>query len=173
MLSEFVDMVHETAKNVMNGMHTAFPGEIVSFDPSTCRATIMPKMFFRIPSGGTLPYPNVSGVPVVIPQSAAQGTTIAFPIKPGDGCLVIVAEQSLDYWMYGINRDGNEGSDLGFDLTNAICIPGLFVTPNAALAKACAENAVVIQSPKVIVDGDLHVDGDLTVSGSYPYYDPN
>ena len=86
-----------------------------------------------------------------------QQATIAYPIKPDDGCIILVAEQSIDYWMYGQETD----TDLDFDLTNSICIPGLFVPANQVMKKACDENAIIadlkgtfvkIREPEIILD---------------------
>ena len=95
-----------------------------------------------------------------------QQATIAYPVKAGDGCLIIVAEQSIDYWLYGQETD----TDLDFDLTNSICIPGLFAKANPAMAEACNENAVVVdvKGTKVMVKaGSVQVEADtITLNGN-------
>jgi len=152
MLQEFVQSVTDTIQKELKGVHTVLPGTIVAFDPAKMVATVLPKAIFKKPNGEVLNYPQTTGVPVVIPQGAAQQATIAYPIKAGDSCLILYAEQSLDYWMYGQMTS----TELKFDLTNAICIPGLFTTPNEAVKKACAENAVVVDAKgtRVIVKQD-------------------
>ena len=171
MIQEFVQQVTDTIKGIANTMHTAIPGEIDSFDPAKCLAVVKPAMKFKKPDGTMIDYPKISGVPVVFPQSYGQKATIAYPVKPGDGCLIIVAEQSIDYWMYGQET----GTDLRFDLTNAICIPGIFNKPNALLTEACNKNAIIadlsgtkvtIQSGKVTVDAALvEINGNVKVNG--------
>jgi len=164
MLGEVVEQVKKTAQNVLNNAHTACPGTIVSFDPATGLATVLPTLQFEKPDGTTLDFPQISGVPVCIPQGSGQSATIAFPVKPGDGCLIVFAEQSLDRWLYGRRTDTN----LRFDLSNAMCIPGMFPRGNTALATACAQDAVVVQKGSVILavgaEG-VTVTGDLTVTG--------
>ncbi|WP_278941235.1 Gp138 family membrane-puncturing spike protein [Anaerotruncus colihominis] len=172
MMQEFVQQVNKTIKDSMNGMHTAFPGTIASFDPATGLATVLPSMKFKKPDGTTVEYPQITGVPVVFPQSMGQQATIAFPIKAGDGCLVIVAEQSIDLWMYGQETN----TDLAFDLTNSICIPGMFAKENAAMEDACAGNAVIVdvggtriavKAGSVQVDaGSITLNGNVTVKGN-------
>ncbi len=122
MMQEFVQEIQNTVQRGLRGIHTAMPGRIVSFDAAKGIATVKPAMKFKKPDGKTMDFPQVTGVPVVFPQGAGQGATIAFPVKPGDSCLLVVAEQSLDYWQYGQETS----TDLAFDMTNAICIPGLF-----------------------------------------------
>ena len=132
-------------------------------------------MKFKKPDGKTMDFPQVTGVPVVFPQGAGQGATIAFPVKPGDSCLLVVAEQSLDYWQYGQETS----TDLAFDMTNAICIPGLFAQGNPVVADACAQNAVIVdvKGTRLTVKGgsvtisapEVTVEGNLTVTGSLSY----
>jgi hypothetical protein len=178
MLQEFVQQITDTAREVVQGVHTAIPGTIVSFDPCTCLATVLPSMSYRKPSGDTVAYPQVTGVPVVFPQVYGQQATIAYPVNAGDGCLIIVAEQSIDLWMYGQETD----TDLSFDLSNSICIPGLFAKANPIMAEACGGNAIIvdvkgsrltvkenlvqIDTTKVQVNAsDTYINGNLTVSG--------
>jgi phage baseplate assembly protein gpV len=170
MMQEFVQQVSDTVKRGIRGIHTAMPGKVLAFDPGKCVATVQPVMKFKKPDGKTIDFPQITGVPVVFPQGAGQNATIAFPVKAGDGCLIVVAEQSLDYWQYGQETD----TDLAFDMTNAICVPGLFVQANAAVQAACAENAVVIKvggtvlkvgSDGVTITGKLTVSGEVTGNG--------
>lgn len=127
-------------------------------------------MKFKKPDGTTIDYPHITGVPVVIPQAMGQGATIAFPIKTGDGCLIVVAEQSIDFWLYGQETD----TDLDFDLSNSICIPGLFPYANPVLADACNSNSVIVDvrgtrlsvhSGMVEIIGNLSVRGSITAGG--------
>lgn len=165
MLNEFVQSVKDTVKESSGDMHTAFPGEIVSVDYATGTATVLPKIKLKTTNGGKIDFPQISGVPICIPQGSAQGTVIAYPVNPGDGCLLVIAEQSLDYWMYGRDTD----TDLAFDITNAMCIPGLFPKVSPILAEACSSNSVIISSGGAslrVGNGGVSVIGSLTVSGS-------
>lgn len=71
----------------------------------------------------------------------------------------MVAEQSLDYWQYGQETS----TDLAFDMTNAICIPGLFAQGNPVVADACAQNAVIVdvKGTRLTVKG-----GSVTISAA-------
>lgn len=172
MTQELIQQIVETAREVMNGIHTACPGKIVSYDSNTGLATVQPILKFVKPDGETMDYPPIPGVPVLMPQGNGQKATIAFPVKPDDGCLVIISEQSLDYWMYGQETSTN----LKYDLTNAVCIPGLFSPANPIVSEACKKDSIVIgvNSNKVYVGadgisikGDVKIDGALTVKGNF------
>lgn len=170
MMQEFVQQVMDNINGAIRCIHTAMPGKIISFDAAKCLAVVQPTMKFKKPDGTTMDFPQVTGVPVVFPQVMNQQATIAYPIKAGDGCLVIIAEQSIDYWMYGQETD----TDLAFDLSNAICIPGMFVPGNPTMKEACDNNAVIVNvsGTKLTVKGgliqmdaaDVVINGNLTVS---------
>lgn len=162
MMQELVNQVKKTAKKATEEMHTAVPATIKSYDSSTGLASVQPVAKFKKPNGETMDYPSISGVPVVFPQSA--NVTIAFPIKAGDGCLLVFGEKSLDYWLYGKETD----TELSFDLSNAVAIPSLKNTGSLAMQKACSENAVVLQSggtTLTVKSGEVVIDGNLTVNG--------
>ena len=184
-MGDLVEQVRGLVKYQLSGIHTAFPGKIVSYDPAKNQAVILPKMKLKKPDGEMLDYPQLTGVPVVGIQTMGQKTIIALPIKAGDGCLVVCAEQALDQWQY--ERD--TGTNLKFDLTNAIAIPGLFVDASPVVQEACSGEAVIldnqgiraairkdsieltadgtkmtIQGDGVTVIGNMRVQGKVTVT---------
>ena len=174
---EFVEQVKKTTNAMLSQVHTCVPGKIVSFDGSTCQATVLPSMKIKKPNGEMLDYPQITGVPVVFPQSSAQGVTIAYPVKAGDGCLILFAEQALDQFLY--ERD--TGTDLKFDLSNAVAIVGLFAKGNSVMEEATSSSAVIvdvkgtrvkvqgglvqIDAAAVKINGNVTITGDLTVTG--------
>ncbi len=184
MMQEVVQQVKATIQEFIDGVHTAIPGVIAAFDPAKCEASVNLTGQYNKPDGTKLPYPAAAHVPVVFPQVYNQEITIAFPIKPGDGCLVIIAEQALEAWRAG----GESNLDLKHDLTNAIVIPGLFRTPNAVMQEAVSEDAIMlvnqgtkvkikgqeihietpkieIQTEKIHITGEVEIDKELTVKG--------
>jgi phage baseplate assembly protein gpV len=168
MMQELVQSIKDNAQKAVEGIHTAVPAVIVSYDTSTGKAVVQPKALYKKPDGKKIDYPQITGVPVVFPQS--QSVTIAFPIKPNDACLLICSETPIDYWLYGKETE----TDLKFDLSNAIAIPNICVTGNSAMQTACAENATVVQAggtilkvtpSNVTVIGSIVVSGSITASG--------
>lgn len=167
MLQEFVQRVIEIAQEAADGVHTAFPGKIVSFDPAKGLASVQPILKFKTPSGESLEYPQIHGVPVVFPQGSGQHAVIAFPVEAGDYCLCIVSEQALDLWMYGQETE----TDLRHDLTNAVCIPGMFMQ-SPVVQEACEDKAIIldVKGTRVKVsDGEIVLDGNVTVTGTLTY----
>lgn len=165
MLHELVQQTKNLTGEMLRGIHTAIPGVIVEFDPNTSTAVIEPKAQLKDNTGKKIAYPLISGVPLCFMQGMNQRATIACPVKSGDGCLLIITEQALDYWLYGKETD----IDLCHDLTSAIAIPGLFVKSNPIMREACEQEAVIIdrEGVRVIVtEKDITLKGNVTVEGS-------
>lgn len=174
---EFVEQVKETVNHILAQVHTCVPGKIVSFDPGTCQATVLPAMKIKKPNGEMMDYPQITGVPVVFPQCSGQKATIAYPIKANDGCMIFFAEQALDQFLY--QRD--TGTDLRYDLSNAVAFVGLFAEGNSVMAEACSGNAIIIDvsgtkitvkgglvqidAAEVKINGNVTITGDLTTQG--------
>lgn len=140
MLQELTEGIEETAAAVVNDIHTAMPGEIVSFDAGSVTASVKPVGKFLTSDGDELDYPLITEVPVVFPICQQIGAGLAFPVKKGDSCIIIISEVELDAWRSGAESEGA----LRFDLTNAVAIPGLLKGGSALAAKAVNQNAVMI-----------------------------
>lgn len=187
MLQEFVHELEKTAKSIMNDVHTALPGEIVSYDATKGTVTAKPIGKYATVDNKLLDYPNVTEAPVVFPYCGKSGVGIAYPIKPGDSCLIIISEVELDEWRSGSKSEG----PLRYDMTNAIVIPGLLKKGGNLFQKAVSEDAVVIAAgstevivtksgvglttPGVTVDvseigitarGDLKIEGNIICNGN-------
>lgn len=172
MMQELVQQIKNLTSDMIGQIHTALPGKIVKFDANKCLAIVQPIGKFKKPDGALLDLPQISNVPIVFMQSAGQKATIAYPIEESDGCLLLFAEQALDYWRLGSN--GEMKADLKHDLTNCIAVPGLFAKANAVMREACNKRSVIIQcngnyiavsEAGITVRGDITVDGSIKVSG--------
>jgi hypothetical protein len=165
MTQEFVQSVKDTVNEQLSDVHTALPGRIVSVDTASGTCTVLPVMRAKKGNGGYINYPQISGVPIVFPQGGGQGMSVTYPVTAGDGCLLVISEQSLDYWMYGRTTD----TDLKFDISNAVCIPGLFQQLPESFANACSDEAVIVDADGVrlsVSPKGVNIKGSLTVSGA-------
>ena len=173
MLQDLTQEIEETAHAVVNEIHTAMPGEIVSFDAGSGVATVKPSGKFVTSDGKELDYPVITA-----------GVGIAFPVKKGDSCIIIISEVELDAWRSGAESEGS----LRFDLTSAMVIPGLLDGGSNLAAKASANNAVMIGGGDVevsvsndgikvdtgttqfeVTDSGVAISGNLKVNGSISY----
>ena len=106
----------------LSNIHTALPGQIVSYDFTTQKASIQPTINKVWSDGTKIPLPILENVPVIFPESG--GASITFPVLPGDTCLIIFAERSIDEWK---TNGGlvNPVDPRKFDFTDAVAIMGL------------------------------------------------
>lgn len=181
MVQELTQQIEDTARAVANEIHTALPGNIVSFNPASGMATVRPEGKYTTSSGKKLAYPAISDCPVVFPYCQSGGIGIAFPVVSGDSCLIIISEVELDEWRSGASSDAS----LRYDLSSAICIPGLLDGGAELVQKAINQNAavigagdtqVVVSSSSVSVvagekkiqvsDSGIDIVGNLTVDGN-------
>lgn len=148
MIQELVQQILDISREVVNDIHTAIPGTIVSFSPGSGVASVKPSGSFHTTDGRQLSYPTVSGVPVYFPQGNGQKAVIAYPVKPGDSCLLIVCECDTQNWLSA----GKEAdSNMKFDITNSMCIPGMFNKGSEATQKAYDDDAIVVMVEEEMV----------------------
>lgn len=162
MIPEFTQELRNLMTHMINGIHTAFPGRIEKYDPEKNLANVQPIMKYKKPNGKLLDYPLLTGVPVWFPQTLGQKATIVYPVKEGDECLVIVSERPIDLWLLGKETR----TDLMFDLTEAICIPGLFAAPNPLIKKAVDDEAIICQLEDTYIEikkDDIRLDSQKTI----------
>ena len=184
MLQEVVGEIEKTARAVVNEVHTALPGKIISYSATSGTASIQPVGKYRTARGKALDYPIITEVPIVFPYCYRADVGIAFPVVKGDTCLIIVSEIELDEWRKGASSEGS----LRFDLSSAIAIPGLLKTGSKIAAKASDRRAVIIGAPGTEVcvssegveigvgevtfavsESGIAVGGDLLVNGNISY----
>ena len=90
-------------QEILESLHCALPGTVVSFDSETQTAVIRPAVKHRIASfraelsgaegsPSSVSLPLLRDVPVFMP--------VPFDIHEGDACLVIFADRDIDAW-YG------------------------------------------------------------------------
>jgi len=162
MRAQYTKAVKELMHDVIDEMHTAIPGRIISFDPDRCEADVLPFGRIETHDGRVITYPLLSKVPVMFPQGG--GAVIAFPVKNGDDCLLLFAEQTLETWRVGAATK----TELHFDLNNAVALVGLSKTPRAAVRDAVDKDAVIIDHAGTRIElnaNGVKIVGDLTVTG--------
>lgn len=76
----------------------AFAGRIVSYKGHAKRlATVQPSVRIPTPAGPLLDVPPIIDVPVVFPSTLAG--SLLFPVRAGDGVLIIVSEVGIGKWL--------------------------------------------------------------------------
>lgn len=126
----------------LNDVHTAMPGTVESFDVAKQTANVKLLLKDRQPQeDGTtadVSHPIAVNVPLVFP--GAGDFRITFPLKKGDGVLVVFAEASIDRWQALGGEQAVDGRR--FHIADAIAIPGL--NPSTVTRAGFAGDALTI-----------------------------
>lgn len=105
---------------IKTNVHTALPGLIESYDPSTRRARVRPALRLLKTDGEPLDRPPLVNVPVVFP--AGGGFTLTFPLAEGDPVLLVFSERGIASFKqsYAVS---NPARGRHFALADASAIP--------------------------------------------------
>lgn len=169
MLQDLVDAIEKLIDSHLNELHTAIPAEIIEFDAKKCTASVKPWGKMVLTNGSDLTYPQLNDVPVIFPRGGGQDTVIVYPVKKGDGCLLIMSEQALDYWK----SSGVQNSEMKYSLSNAVAIPGLFAKPVGDVEEAVKKDSIIVRNgntsikvsrSNITIRGDVEVEGNLATS---------
>lgn len=112
--------------NKMDGVHTVIPGQILKYDGhSTRKAEVKLMVKLRNVHNEIIEISPIKNVPVIFPST--KNCNILFPLNKGDGCLLVFAESSIGNFLLNATDNARDADDLNrFDLSDCICIPGLF-----------------------------------------------
>ena len=120
--NQIKEIVEGWTDNKLAAVHTALPGKIVSYSPATNRAQVQPFGKYKLDDGRSFDYPVIHNVPVQFPMGCGGSSGVTFPLRAGDGCLLIFAESQLDDYLSG----GDSDDTRKHDMNDAMCIPGLY-----------------------------------------------
>ena len=118
--NEFSLVDEQIKSHLVNNLHTALPGEVISFNPQTQTAEVQPVGKVKLQNGESVTMPPCLDVPVKFPFGGGFGLT--FPVKAGDTCLIIFAEKNIDNWYAGQNEE--EQDTRRFDLSDGFALVG-------------------------------------------------
>ena len=146
-------------------IHTAMPGRVVSYDPSTNRASVQPNGDYKSEDGRNIQYPIIHNVPIQFPMGQGGTAGITFPINAGDGCLLVFSETQNDDFLGG-NKGDSEDSRR-HSLNDAIAIPGVYAGAAPSNVSHPGDVCVFIGGTMLrISEGSVEITGaTLTVSG--------
>jgi hypothetical protein len=160
------EVIHVSIEDYMNGIHTAIPAIVDSYDYKTQKAKVVPAVKRISADGSLVKMPVITNVPVM--WSRAGKAMIHFPLNRGDSVLLVFCERSVDLWLKN-GGIADPSDSRWFDLTDAIAIPGLFPFSEKSLATD-NETVQFIYGDSVIKmkdDGAIDInDGIITIEPS-------
>lgn len=121
-------LIKFAVNSMLTHVHTAIPGNIVSYDKSKGLATVQIGIKQKH-EGEWHDIPPLVGVPVIMPRSASGAAYISLPLSAGDPGLILFSERSIDAW---IQTGGivNPNDTRKHDFSDAIFYPGLYPVTN-------------------------------------------
>ena len=132
----------------MANAHTTTIAKVISVGSKTI--DVKP-VINRVVNGESIELPVFQKVPPIF--LGGGGSSLAFPVKEGDYCLLVFTERCFDNWYAG--RDFQSPLELRVhDYSDALAIVGL----------KNESGALTIPSDMTFT-GDLIIDGNLTVNG--------
>ena len=120
------DAVTETIRASLVNVHVAQPGVVLSFDPASQTATVVPALRRNL-NGVVSEVSALTGVPVMFPR--CKDFAVTFPIQAGDAVLLVFADRSLDNYLGGDGDSADPQDTRLHDLSDAIAIPGFGQSP--------------------------------------------
>jgi hypothetical protein len=116
--------------NKMDGTHTILPGQIVKYDGhATRKAEVKIMVKIRNSHNQIIEISPIKNVPVIFPST--KTFNMLFPLAKNDGCLLVFSESSIGQYLINATNNAMEADDLNrFDLSDCICIPGLWSFKN-------------------------------------------
>ena len=121
-MTTITDAMRQAVLFQLYDVHTALPGQIISYDHKMQKATIQPCLKKSYLDGTTQEMPILNNVPVIFPR--AGGASLTFPVVSGDTCLLLFIERSTDLWK-SVGGVVAPNDPRKFDLSDAVAIMGL------------------------------------------------
>lgn len=174
-MNELAQLLRVASSQAARGVNTCLPGTILSYDAGKQLATVQPMLKLRQPDGREEEIPILNAVPVIWPRSG--GASMTFPVRRGDGCLLVFNQRSIDEYK----SSGEVSTPLdprAHDLSDAVAFMGF--TPSGAGGADDAieikmggatikitDSGVEIEADSVTIKGNTTIEGNLALEGDF------
>lgn len=137
------DVINKAIDAKLTEVHTMLPGEFLSYDVTTGKASAKALVKRKFEDGTILELPVLANIPVIMPRTATS--IIYIPIKAGDKCMLIFSERSLDAWKkYTGSQDPQDRRK--HHLSDAVAVPGLYSFVEPSQITETDKNSIVIEN---------------------------
>jgi len=148
---DIVEAVRNTIHHEIEGnIHTSIPAVVESYDKSGPSVTAKPIIQKVYEDGQVFPFQPIASIPVIFPRSSRFHCS--FPLKRGDGVLLIFSERSLEAWLNS-GKELPPTSTAKYSLTDAMAIPGLFSLGQGSQISSADEFELVFDDVKFTSNG--------------------
>lgn len=156
-MTTMTDAMRQAVLFQLYDVHTALPGQIISYDYSTQKATIQPCLKKSYLDGTTQEMPILNNVPVIFPRAGEASLT--FPVMPRDTCLLLFIERSTDLWK-SVGGVVAPNDPRKFDLSDAIAIMGLMPFSENSLSENNEDVLLTYKNSSIRIkaSGDIQIE---------------
>ncbi len=156
-MTTMTDAMRQAVLFQLYDVHTALPGQIISYDYSIQKATIQPCLKKSYLDGTTQEMPILNNVPVIFPRSGEASLT--FPVLPGDTCLLLFIERSTDLWK-SVGGVVAPNDPRKFDLSDAVAIMGLLPFSENSLSENNEDVLLTYKNSSIRIkaSGDIQIE---------------
>lgn len=117
------EVLMQLKEEIFKTVNCVKPGIIQSYDSATGTAEVQVAFRQANAAGQTTPTIVLVDCPVVTIQGGGAGAF--FPIKKGDGCLLLFADQNIDYWFLNGKEAALPASARMHDLSDGFVLVGV------------------------------------------------
>ena len=170
---DIVDALRKMVDSRLYEVNTSLPGTIVSY--SNGRASVQPTPKKRFPDGDVLSFPILQNVRVCWPSFAGGTAGVKGPIRAGDKCLIVIAQQAVDGTDDPRRFDMSDAYVIPCDLGNAVGQSsdnsGMTMFFGGAYIRITASGGLLINAPggTTITTPETINTGKLTTQGLLTY----
>lgn len=95
---QFGETVNTMIERKIMDLNVSMPAEIVTYDPDTQMADVLPSLLAKYEDGTLKPLPIIPNVPVKQLRGVGGTVRIHIPLAPGDEVQLVFSQRSLDNW---------------------------------------------------------------------------
>ena len=122
--NEIKTIIKDWTNEQINEVYTALPGKVIDYNPKVNRARVRPTGKYKTDDGRDFEYPDIYNAPCYFPMGMCGKAGITFPIKGGDGCLIVFSKEQMTDWLSNYESDLDDPRS--HSINDAIVLPGLY-----------------------------------------------
>ena len=156
-MTTITDAMRQAVLFQLYDVHTALPGQIVSYDHTKQKAAVQPCLKKSYLDGTVQEMPVLNNVPVIFPRAGAASLT--FPVMPGDTCLLLFIERSTDLWK-SVGGMVTPDDRRKFDLSDAVAMMGLMPFSENSLSENNEDVLLTFKDSNIRIkaSGDIQIE---------------
>ena len=148
--NEAKDVIKKWIAESADNIRASMPACVVSYDAATNRASVKPIGTYTTPDYQELEYPVIHNVPMQFPCGVGGTAGVTFPVKAGDGCIVIFADREIEQFLNGGFCDDMRSHSMN----DAYAIPGLYSHAVPTQRENANDVCLFNEGSLVVLNGD-------------------